>query len=143
MYGCGGIVSVALYMPVLAGKIFGTQADGFCLDGSSCRPTVTYITVACSNVRIDGRCGYCASLTLDERTAYRQPVERMNHQAAYYVFVIILVFQIDALSVHNGKVITNLFLEKVAVNKESHITAAIRTVQGIAAIDTCQIVDRL
>ena len=67
----------------------------------------------------------------------------MNHQAAYYVFVIILVFQIDALSVHNGKVITNLFLEKVTVNKESHITAAIRTVQGIAAIDTCQIVDCL
>ena len=71
VYGCGGIVSVALYMPVLTGKIFGTQADGFGLDGSSCRPTVTYITVACSNVRIDGRCGYCASLALDELPAYR------------------------------------------------------------------------
>ena len=67
----------------------------------------------------------------------------MNHQAAYYVFLIVLVFQIDALPVHDGKVITNLFLEKVTVNKESHITAAIRTVQGIAAVDTCQIVDRL
>ena len=34
MYGCGCIVSVAFYMSVFAGKVFGTQADRLCLYGA-------------------------------------------------------------------------------------------------------------
>lgn len=143
MYGCGCIVSVAFYMSVFAGKVFGTQADRLCLYGGACRPAVACVAVAYRYIWIDGRGGYSTAFALDERAAHRQPVERMNHQAAYYVFLIVLVFQINALPVHDGKVITQLFLEKVAVDKDTHVTAAVRAVEWIAAVDTCQIVDRL
>ena len=46
MYGCGCIVSVAFYMPVFAGKVFGTQADRLCLYGGACRPAVACVAVA-------------------------------------------------------------------------------------------------
>lgn len=74
------------YMSVFAGKVFGTQADRLCLYGGACRPAVACVAVAYRYIWIDGRGGYSTAFALDERAAHRQPVERMNHQAAYYVF---------------------------------------------------------
>ena len=64
MYGCGCIVSVAFYMSVFAGKVFGTQADRLCLYGGACRPAVACVAVAYRYIRIDGRGGYGTALPL-------------------------------------------------------------------------------
>ena len=52
----------------------------------------------------------------------------MNHQTAYNIFLVVLVFQIDALSIHQCKIIIYQFAEQVSINQETHIAPAVGTI---------------
>ena len=143
MCRCCYIITVTFDTSVFSGQVFRAYIHRFSFNDCTCRPTVTGIVFAYLYIGIEAGYGHSTSFPFYKRTAYRQPVEWMNHQAAYNILLVVFIFQVDTLPIHYRKIIVHQFSKQITIDQESHITSATGTIQRITAIDASQIIDRL